>query len=515
MKLSPRSLYALIRHPTVILIIGLGLSGAAGSAFLAVVNASFPRSGPDRSAGASDILALTGLNFLLATIVTGMMAGSEQEMARSVTKAVALGVDPTPVVRSQTRHAGWLIGGTLLATCALSPVLVPKLLGNHWVLFADLLLGLVGGLAIFPIRGVLTGRRDYPLFSATLIVEGLTRLIPGFAILALGWKSVWLYGLTFALGGPTLAAVFGVLAPKLTGRDVYRLEGPSRAKRAEQDVPPGIEAEFAAGTQPAEEATSTRGDAEPEPDDGAEAALAHGGKRLTLLTAASLANQLLFNAIPLLVAARYTSDAGLNPSMKQEAAAVASAVGLTRLGILILVPLQAPLLPRLTAAAVHGRYAEVRQRTRVLTALCAGVGLLSVVCCWLIGPWVLWNIMRAHAQLPGHYLAALALGTTFMMIGMIIQSTLLAIERHSVVLIAWIVGVVVTVPVFLVGHSLLLTTGIAAIVGPFVAMLIMAVDAWAHTRGADGSGNGEPERPPITHPAPSESGSVQVQKMGA
>ena len=504
MKLSPRNLYALIRHPTVTLAIGLGLSGAAGSAFLAIINASFPKTGPGASAGASSILALSGLNFLLATIVTGMMAGSEQEMARAVTKAVALGADPTPVVRSQARHAAWLIAGTMLATCALSPLLVAKSLGHNWVLFGELLIGLIGGLAIFPIRGVLTGRRDYPLFSATLIVEGLTRLIPGVAILVLGLSSVWLYGLAFALGGPTLAAVFGVLAPKLTGRDVYRLEGPTGGKPARKDVPPGIEAEFAAGTQAAEEA-------EPEPgqQDGATAALAGGGTRLSLLTAASLANQLLFNVIPLLVAARYTGNVNASGALKSEASAVNSAVGLTRLGILMLIPLQAPLLPRLTAAAVHRRYAEVRRRTRVLTSLCAAVGLVSVLCCWLIGPWVLWNVMRAHAHLPGHYLASLALGTTFMMVGMIIQSTLLSIERHFVVLIAWLAGVIVTVPVFLVGHSLLLTTGVAAIVGPFVAMVIMAVDAWAHTRGADG------EQPAITRPAPSENGSVQVQKTGA
>jgi len=474
MRLSPRKLYALIRRPSVTLAIGLGLSGAAGSAFLAIINASFPKT----DAGSSSVLALSGLNFLLATIVTGMMAGSEQEMARAVTKAVALGGDPAIVVQRQSRHAAWLIGGTMVATCLISPLLVAKSLGHNWVLFGELLIGLIGGLAIFPIRGVLTGRRDYPLFSATLIVEGLTRLIPSLLILVLGLSSVWLYGLVFALGGPTLAAVFGVLAPRLTGRDVYSLEGPSATKSP--DVPPGIEAEFAAGTQAAAEA---------EPGYEPPAALEQGSARLTLLTAASLANQLLFNVIPLLVAARYEGG-GANVN---QASAVNSAVGLTRLGILILVPLQAPLLPRLTAAAVHRRYAEVRQRTRILTALCAGVGLFSSLCCWVIGPFVLQHIMRAHAPLPGYYLATLALGTTFMMVGMIIQSTLLSIERHFVVLIAWLAGVIVTVPVFLIGHSLLATTGVAAIVGPFVAMLIMGVDAFLHTRGADGV-------PPRPHP---------------
>jgi len=466
MKLSPRSLYALIRRPSVTLAVGLGLSGAAGSAFLAIINASFPKG----SDGSSSVLALSGLNFLLATIVTGMMAGSEQEMARQVTKAVALGIDPTQVVQRQARHAGWLIGGTMLATCALSPLLVAKSLGHNWVLFGELLIGLIGGLSIFPIRGVLTGRRDYPLFSATLIVEGLTRLIPSFLILILGLSSVWLYGLVFALGGPTLAAVFGVLAPRLTGRDVYRLEGPSATHSVGHDVPTGIEVEFAAGTQAVE------------PDNESPTALEQGGTRLTLLTAASLANQLLFNAIPLLVVMRYGGD----KAIADRTSAVNSAVGLTRLGILILVPLQAPLLPRLTAAAVHRRYSEVRQRTRVLTGLCAGVGVFSALCCLLVGPFVLQHVMRAHATLPGYYLATLALGTAFIMVGMIIQSTLLAIERHFVVLIAWTAGVVATVPVFLIGHSLLATTGVAAIVGPFVAMVIMGFDAWLHTRGADG-----------------------------
>jgi hypothetical protein len=471
MKPSPRSLYALIRRPSVTLAIGLGLSGAAGSGFLAIINASFPKT----AEGSSSVLALSGLNFLLATIVTGMMAGSEQEMARSVTKAIALGGDPNAAVRSQSRHAAWLIGGTMAAVCVISPLLVAKSLGHNWVLFAELLIGLIGGLAIFPIRGVLTGRRDYPLFSGTLIVEGLTRLIPSLLILLLGFGSVWLYGLVFALGGPTLAAVFGVLVPRMTGRDVYRLEGPSKAIPAEQNVPAGIEAEFAAGTQ-----------ADGESDDEPLAAMEQGGTRLTLLTAASLANQLLFNAIPLLVAARYAGSVNAN-----QASAVNSAVGLTRLGILILVPLQAPLLPRLTAAAVHRRYAEVRKRTRTLTGLCAGVGVFAALCCLLIGPWVLQHVMRAHDTLPGIYLAALALGTTFIMVGMIIQSTLLSIERHFVVLIAWLAGVIVTVPVFLIGHSLLPTTAVAAIAGPFVAMLVMAVDAWAHTRGADGT----PQRP--------------------
>ena len=196
-----------------------------------------------------------------------------------------------------------------------------------------------------------------------------------------------------------------------------------------------------------------------------------------------LANQLLFNAVPLLVAAKYSGTS--DTTLANEAAAVLSAVGLTRLGILMMVQLQAPLLPKLTAAAAHRRFAEVRQYTKRLSLLCAAVGLAGSLGCWVLGPWVLSTIMRAHAHLPGDYLAVLALGTAFVMVGYILQAALVAMDRHVVVLTAWAVGAVVTVPVFFAGQGLLRTTAIAGVVGPFVAMLIMAAEAWLRTRGGD------------------------------
>lgn len=452
---SLRSLTQLARRPSVMLTVGIGLAGASGSAFLALINASFPK-----GAGSSDVLALSSMNFLLATICTGMMAGSEQEMARAVSRSVALGEDPAAVERRQYRHARWLMIGTLLATAALSPLLVGTL--KHWVLVLELLVGLVGGLALYPIRGALTGRRDYPVFSTTLIIEGLTRLIPAAVILALGVASVWLYGLVFALGGPAVACVYGLYAPRWRRR--------RRAARGELPDPVPV-------PELAEAASSAALD-----ESARDGASAGSGRQLWVLTAATLSNQLLFNAVPLLVAAKYGGDHG---TLADKAAAVLSAVGLTRLGILMMVQLQAPLLPKLTAAAAHRRFAEVRRLTRVLSLLCAAVGLAGVIGCWVLGPWVLTTIMRAHHSLPGAYLAVLALGTAFVMVGFILQAALVAMDRHVVVLVAWAVGAIVTVPVFLLGEGLLRTTAMAGVVGPFVAMSIMAVEAWLRTRGGD------------------------------
>jgi hypothetical protein len=439
------------------LTVGIGLAGLSGSAFLALINASFPKT----TAGSNDVLALSGLNFLLATICAGMMAGSEQEMARAVSRAIAIGEDPAAVQRRHYRHGAWLIIGTLLVVGALSPVLVVVSLGRHWVLLAELLVGLVGGLALYPIRGALTGRRDYPVFSTTLVIEGLSRLVPAGIILALGVGSVGSFGLVFALGGPTVACFYGLYAPRWLHR---------RRRELPETVPVVELAEAAATAASADDAdVAGAGD--------------RSGAGLWILTAATLSNQLLFNAVPLLVAAKYggTHDT----TLANESAAVLSAVGLTRLGILMMVQLQAPLLPKLTAAAVHRRFAEVRQYTKKLSLLCAAVGLAGSLGCWVLGPWVLTTIMRAHAHLPGDYLAVLALGTAFMMVGFILQAALVAMDRHVVVLIAWAVGAVVTVPVFLAGEGLFRTTALAGVIGPFVAMLVMAVEVWLRTRGGD------------------------------
>jgi O-antigen/teichoic acid export membrane protein len=447
---SLRSLTALARRPSVMLTVGIGLAGLSGSAFLALMNASFPR---NTDAGNAAVTALSGMNFLLATLCAGMMAGSEQEMARAVSRSIALGEGPVPAERRQYRHATWLGLGTLASVAALSPALVATSLQGNWVLLAELLVGLVGGLALYPIRGALTGRRDYAVFSSTLIIEGLTRLIPAVVILALGIGSVWLYGLVFALGGPTVACFYGLYAPRRRHRRA--------ASGVLPDPVPVPEVAEAAATSVVDDET------------GAPRRSAGG---LWILTAATLANQLLFNAVPLLVAAKYTS---------KEAAAVLSAVGLTRLGILMMVQLQAPLLPKLTAAAAHHRFAEVRRYTVVLSGLCAAVGLAGCLGCWWLGDWVLWNIMRAHDHLPGDYLAALALGTAFVMVGFILQAALVAMDRHVVVFAAWTAGVAVTVPVFFIGQDLLRTTALAGVIGPFVAMLVMAVEAWLRTRGGD------------------------------
>lgn len=111
-------LLSLLNRPIVLLAAGLGLSAAAGSAFIAVVNHSMP---------VNEVRPLPQLYFLLSAIGTGMFAAFEQEMTRAVSRALALGHSEAQVIRHQVRNAAWVGIGTLAIVCAASPFIT-----HHW-----------------------------------------------------------------------------------------------------------------------------------------------------------------------------------------------------------------------------------------------------------------------------------------------------------------------------------------------------------------------------------------------
>jgi O-antigen/teichoic acid export membrane protein len=446
-----RRVLEVLRRPTVFLAVGLIVSAFSGSVFLLILNLAL---------SSYDFIALSGLNILLAAISTGVMAGIAQEMVRAVSRAIARGLPTGPVIRRQVRQAGWIVGITLIGCLVLSPVLTEHWLRGNWVLYAELMLGLIGAIVSFQVRATLSGKQDFHVFSITLFAEAFTRLVPSVVLLAMGCHAAWLYGLMFALG-PVLAAAVGIWLPKVWRRPQFEYP----------------------------EATETGG---ADQESGARAA-----KNLGLLTGATLASQLLLNAVPLLVQARY-QHAG--HSVANEAAAILAAVGLARLGIVALLPVQEPLLPKLTTAAEQGRLHEVHSRTLQLVGLCAAVGLAAVLVSGTAGPWVLRDIMHAHAVLPNWFLAAFAAGTMFVMIGFILQAGLIALSRHLSVMIGWALGLVVTIPVFMVSGDIKDVTAAAAIVGPLVTALFLAVDLWwtMYRRSAAPS----PPAPSGAEPAP-------------
>ncbi|HET9169735.1 MAG TPA: hypothetical protein VFN97_09870 [Actinospica sp.] len=430
-----RRVLEFLRRPTIFLAVGLIISAFSGSVYLLIVNLAFKDS-------AQYVLGLQGLNTLLAAISTGVMSGIEQEMVRAVSRAIVHRLPTAPVIRRQVKQAAWFVGVTIVGCLALSPLLTNHFLAGSWVLYIELMVGLLGAVVSFQVRGTLSGKQDFHVFSITLLVESFTRMLPCVLLLAIGNREMWLYGLFFALG-PVFSAVVGIVLPKIWYRPQY--------------------AEFP-------ESESTEATTVGEESGGRAAA------NLGLLTGATLASQLLLNAVPLLVTARSTH--AVDAHTKDLGAAINSAVGLARIGIVALLPIQTPLLPKLTTAAERGDVTEVRKKTLLLVGICAGIGLAAVLVCATIGPWVMRDIMHALTELPRWFLATFAGATMFMMIAMILQPGLIAMNRHKSVMIGWSLGVVATLPVFMIKGDILHITATAAIVGPLVTAVFLAVDLW-------------------------------------
>ncbi|MGH6657284.1 MAG: hypothetical protein ACRDVE_19040, partial [Actinocrinis sp.] len=212
-------LLSLLNRPVVLLAIGLGLSAAAGSGFLAVVI---------HSLGSEEAAPLSGgLYFLLAAIGTGMFAAFEQEMTRAVSRALALGHSESQVIRHQVRNAAWVGIGTVAVVCAASPYITRHWMYGHWIVFAELLIGLGGIWAAFLVRGVLSGRQQFRSYAITMVVEGLARLLPCIVLAVTGTGSTWAYGLIFALGSAAAA---------LSGLFVARAPIPAAAPDAPSDA---------------------------------------------------------------------------------------------------------------------------------------------------------------------------------------------------------------------------------------------------------------------------------------
>lgn len=434
---------SLLNRPTIMLATGIGLSAAAGSGFLAVVN---------HSLDPSLVAPLPGLYFLLAAIGTGMFAAFEQEMTRAVSRALALGHDEAQVIRHQTRNAAWVGVGTIAVVCAGSAYVTHHWMFGNWIVFAELLIGLVSIWAAFLIRGVLSGRQQFRSYAITMVVEGLAKLLPSIALAVGGLGATWSYGLVFALG-PAAGALSGLFVARAP-----------IAAAAPEGAPP------AAG----------------EPESANQAAV-----RLARLTGGILAGQLLMYAVPLVVTGRLHQDKAL-------VVTVGSAVGLTRLALLIVFPLQAPMLPKLTAAAAHGRMHVVRRTTAALVAIVVAASLVAIVATGLFGPWVLRTVMGTRGHLSAAFLMELAAGTLFLMVANILQSTLTALNRQQTVLWSWTFGVVAMFAVFAMPLGPLTTAAVASIAGPAVTSVLMAADIMRVT----GRPTPEPAREPEKEPGP-------------
>jgi len=452
-----------LTKPGPLLAVGLGVTTFAASVWIAAAN---------HSLDATRTQALFAFYFLVGTIGTGVLAGLEQEMTRTVARAHAAGRPVGAAVRRQLRQAVGLAVVTVVLLVAGSPLLLSHWLGHSWPLVLALLTGLAATWASFLVRGVLAGCQDFVFYSGTLVVQGVATIVPSLLLTVMGSGHVLGYAFVFALA-PLVAALSGLLSPAL--RRSWRATGAGVGSGVGVGV--GVAdsddgSDDAGGDTEATASDKTTADVEDEPGGSAR-------EKLVLLTLATLVSQLVINAVPLIIAPRLAGGDRLSQELGKT---LSSSMGLSRMALLCLFPLQAPLLPLLAAAAVRRDFRDVRRKTGLLVAACLGAGALGVIAVVAVGPWLLTSYFHTSAPLSRTFLSALAVSTAFLMTGFVLQSAQVALNRHRVVLVSWLAGLVAMAAVFALSLPPLDAAAWAGIVGPLVVTVIAAVDVLAVTR---------------------------------
>ncbi|MGH3907325.1 MAG: hypothetical protein ACRDTE_24585 [Pseudonocardiaceae bacterium] len=362
--------------------------------------------------------AVASLYLVTAVVGPGVFAAVEQETSREVSSRLAAGRGTLPVVRVAglvSAVLAALVSGVLIA---LSPLLVDRVFGGSWALLAAALVAVAGAAAAYLLRGLFAGQRRYGWYAASLGAEGLARLLPCVALAAAGIATAVGYGFALALG-TAVAAVATVVGV-----------------RAGSDGPPVGVTRMARGV-----------------------ALLAGASALTLLVA---------NIAPVVLTARLTAD-------PRTAASFVSLFVLARIPLFLFAPLQAFLLPSLTAAVEQGDAGRVRDRVRIAVAVVGAAGLLGAAGAALVGPWAARVFFDAPVDLSALVAGLLGVSTALMMIAQVLQPALVALGRHRSATTAWLLGTAVFGGLLFAPTSPLFAAVTAQLAGPAIVLLVMAL----------------------------------------
>ncbi|GAB2990095.1 hypothetical protein GCM10017788_13570 [Amycolatopsis acidiphila] len=386
---------------------GLLIVGAAGYGFLALSG---------HTLSTADAAAVASLYLLINMIGPGVFSALEQETSRTISARLAAAADIRQVRRRAALVGAGLLVVVVLVLLAASPVLVGKAFGGRWILLVALIFGSATSAAVYLVRGLLGGSRRFGGYATTLAAEGLARLVPCIAVAVAGSPNAATYALLFAAGS-AVAALAGLPA----------LRGGSREPSADSAV---------------SVTTMARASA--------------------VLVGSTLLAQLVANLAPVVVSGRLTTDTAT-------AAAFASAFVLVRIPLFVFAPVQAMLLPTLTAAATRGDLADVRRKLRLILAAVTVVGVLGALVSFALGPWAVRVLFGAQVTLPAVALGVLGLGTFALLIAQVLQPALVALGMHRAATLSWLVGsAVLTGLLFLPGDPLR-----AAVLGQIVGSVLV------------------------------------------
>jgi O-antigen/teichoic acid export membrane protein len=409
---------------------GTVLVGLSGYVFFAVI-------GHDRFEPAT--AAALAATYLLSNILgPGVFIAAEQESSRVVSSGRAStppagtgdstpAAAGTPIDRTTVRRLALICAGlgvlTLLVLGIVSPVLLANVLDGDMGLLLALMLAVIGSAAVYYIRGLAGGQQRFHRYAATTGIDGGARIVGCVTLAAAGTTNPVAYALALC-AGPAVAAV-------CTAR------GAVTTKPAHPAI-----TEVAAPTI---------------------TALSRGVAYLLVASFVSLA---MANLAPVIVT-------GLTDADPAAATGFAAAVVLTRVPLLLMGPIQALLLPRLTLAADTGRLRDFRRDTGLGLAVIGVLAVVSVAVVAVLGRWALDLLVGAAGDASSTaVLILLTVSAMLQMAVQFLQPALIALRLHRMLVVAWLCGGAVFALSFLLPIDPIDRGVLAQLAGPVVTMVI-------------------------------------------
>ncbi|HYH28900.1 MAG TPA: hypothetical protein VD903_00825 [Pseudonocardia sp.] len=389
---------------------GLGVFGIAGYAFVSIIGYAFA---DDPAA----VGALTSFYLLMNIIGPGLFAALEPETSRAVSASLTVGAPIRPVVRRSAVLAIWMFVGFAAIVLALWPVLLSGVLGGDAALLGALLLGGASAGAVYCVRGALSGRQQFGAYALTLHLEGGFRLVACGLLLLFAVQDAALFGLAFAAG--TAVAAVALLPAVHPGRAVAG--GSGHTDRM--------------------------------------------GRAVAFLATATLLTQLVANLAPVVVTHRMPYDL-------VTASAFSVTYVLARIPLVLFTPIQAMLLPQLSSAATSGDLAVVRARVRQVVAIVLGLGAVAVLAGTALGPWAVRFLFNAPTA-PGRWtFALLGISAVVIMIALVLQPAVVALQHQRTVTVAWVLGTAVYVALLFAPIEPIAAALVAQIAGPLAVLAV-------------------------------------------
>ena len=406
-----------------------GVAPVGGGLFLLGLSAYVVLGTAGHALAPRDYAAVASLYLLVAITSPGVFTALEQEVNRQVSSRRAAGLGPGAITRCGLVVGAGYAGVVGVVLLAAAPWLVPRVLGGHWSLLAAAIVAAVGAAAVYLLRGLFAGERRFGWYAASLGLEGGARLVPCVVLALAGATDPLAYGWAFALGTGIAALAC------LPGRTVS-----APAPIAGRPV----------GVRAMAQATG-------------------------LLVVASGLTYVVANTAPLVLTARL-------PAAPEVAASFVSLFVLARIPVFLFGPVQAFLLPTLTAGAERADLAHLRCRLRIALLAVAAVGVPGALLTAALGPWAARTFFGAPLDLPHSAAGLLGAGTVAMLAAQVLQPALVALRVHRMATTAWVVGVLAFGAVFVAPVDPTTAAVTAQVVGPAVVCLVMGVVVAARLR---------------------------------